>query len=80
MAGHYRSTEVVIFIFVVHLIKFNQTAFYGGCAIPIENMRYGLAQFLHDSIILRDTHGRYGCSFLLISNKINCIVNCLANV
>ena len=91
MVGRYRSMIGSNFHFCLSRFKFNQAAFYDGCgninciikrhcAISMDNMRYGVAQFLYDSIILRDTPSRYGRSFLLTSDEINCIVNYLATV
>jgi len=43
-----------------------------------DDNRLSIAQFMHESISLRDMVGRYGNLSLLSKDKLNCIVNYLA--
>ena len=58
--------------FVMDVLMFTT---HQRCVIYTDNMRYGLAQFLRGSIIPRDTSSRYGSSFLLTNDEINCTVH-----
>jgi len=62
MSGRYRSTLGSNFHLCVSRFKFNQWAFFDGC-VNADNvirqhcfsLRFGVAQFMRDSITLRDT-------------------------
>ena len=42
----------------------------------IDDERFGLAQFIRDSVLLRDTVDKnFDCYTILSRNEINCIVN-----
>jgi len=70
-AGRYKSTLGSNFHLCVSRFKFNQWAFFDGyvnaetiirqhCFSLREELRFGVAQFMRDSITLRDSVDKYG--------------------
>ena len=81
------------FHFCVARYKFSQSAFFKGCvnvdsrpivrrycSLLINDKRFAVAQFLRDSILLRDTVGKNSGCYTFTRNEVSCIVNYLATV
>jgi len=77
------------FHFCVARYRFSQSASFNGCVnvdsivrrycyLLIDDKRFAVAQFLRDSILLRDTVGKNFCCYTLTRNEISYIVNYLA--
>jgi len=77
MSGRYRSTLGSNFHLCVSRFKFNQWAFFDGC-VNADNvirqhcfsLRFGVAQFMRDSITLRDSLDKYGFSLFCLGTKL----------
>ena len=89
--GQYKSMIGSNFHFCVARYKFSQSAFLNGCvnvdsivrrycSLLINYKRFAVAQFLRDSILLRDTVGKNSGCYTCTRNEISCIVNYLATV
>jgi len=71
ISGRYKSTLGSNFHLCVPRFKFNQWAFFDGCVNANnvirqhcfsfrDELRFGVAQFMRDSITLRDSVDKYG--------------------
>ena len=81
MSGWYKSTLGSNFQFCVSRFKFNQWAFFDGCVNADseirqhcfslrDELRFGVAQFMRDSITLRDCVDKYGFSLFCLGTKL----------
>jgi len=89
MRNAYISMIESNFHFFVARYRFSQSAVLSGCvnvdsivrrhcSLLINDRRFAVAQFLRDSILLRDTVGKNVGCYTFTRNDISCIVNYLA--
>jgi len=50
------------------------------CSLVRDDKRFDVAQFMRDSILLRDTDRNSGCCAMLSINELGCIVDYLATM
>jgi len=85
MSGRYRSTLGSNFHLCVSRFKFNgcvnaDNVIRQHCFSLRDELRFGVAQFMRDSITLRDSVDKYGFFSVLSRNEITCIVDYLATM
>ena len=89
MFARYKSTLGSNFCLCVSRFGFSKSAFLNGsvninyvirhhCLSVTDNNHFYVAQFMRESIFMRDAVGRHGCSNLLSSSEISCIIQYLA--
>jgi len=91
MTGRHKSTIGSNFYHCVSRYNLNQWDFYNAsvsvndivrrhCVTVRDEERFSVAQFLQDSVIMRDIAGRFGHSCILTRDELNCIVHHLATM
>jgi len=77
------------FLLCVSRFGFSKSAFLNGsininyviihhCLSVTDNNHFYVAQFMRESIVMTDAVGRHGCSNLLSTSEISCIIQYLA--
>ena len=85
----HKSTLGSNFLLCVSRFGFSKSAFLNGtininyvikhqCLSVTDNNHFYVAQFMRESIVMRDAVGRRGCSNLLFRSEICCIIQYLA--
>ena len=85
MFARYKSTLGSNFCLCVSRFGFSKSAFLNGsvninyvirhhCLSVTDNNHFYVAQFMRESMFMRDAVGRHGCSNLLSSSEISCII------